>query len=261
MARLFSIAKVMAPIILSAVMIGACSTPQSIYKDENFSGKGPFEHHFDATPDVTFTAMKNVILRQGYTIEQQSGSEFAFVASKQRQKDNVNAVLTISAVASNDGGNGTNGWMAVQEADFVMSERKDTSSVSLLFLTVPIPTGSTKTVNKERGETVVDPVFYTNLFGAVDKEIPEARKEMAAEQLASQKRMQDAAENKLRAETQAKAILSKEAADGMTKPVKADAANTGKASVPASAPASTQTPGNQTQPPVTGLTSHIPEGR
>ena len=57
MARLFSIAKVMAPIILSAVMIGACSTPQSIYKDENFSGKGLFEHHFDATAEIVSTAL------------------------------------------------------------------------------------------------------------------------------------------------------------------------------------------------------------
>lgn len=250
MAKFFNFTKMVAAIIFTAIVIGACSTPKSIYKDENFSSKGPFEHHFDATPDITFAAMKNVILRQGYTVEKQSDSEFAFVASKQRQKDNVNAVLTISAVASNDGENGTNGWMAVQEADFVVNERKNTSSVSLLFLSVPIPTGSTKSVNKERGETVVDPKFYANLFDAVDKEIPESRKEIVAEQLASQKRMRTAAEDRLRAETQAKTIVDKETADDMAK---AKAVNASKANISVSNSANTQTTKDQTKTPATEI--------
>ncbi|MHB1678029.1 MAG: DUF2242 domain-containing protein [Sulfuriferula sp.] len=250
MAKFFNFTKMVAAIIFTAIVLSACSTPKSIYKDENFSSKGPFEHHFDATPDITFAAMKNVILRQGYTVEKQSDSEFAFVASKQRQKDNVNAVLTISAVASNDGENGTNGWMAVQEADFVVNERKNTSSVSLLFLSVPIPTGSTKSVNKERGETVVDPKFYANLFDAVDKEIPESRKEIVAEQLASQKRMRTAAEDRLRAETQAKTIVDKETADDMAK---AKAVNASKANISVSNSANTQTTKDQTKTPATEI--------
>ncbi|MHB0989770.1 MAG: DUF2242 domain-containing protein [Burkholderiales bacterium] len=242
MVKFHTVTKITAAIVFATIMLGACSTPRSIYKDENFSTKGPFEHHFDAAPDITYAAMKNVILRQGYTLEKQSDSEYAFVASKQRQKDKVNAVLTISAVASNDGDNGTNGWMAVQEADFVVNETKNTSSVSLLFLSVPIPTGSTKSVNKERGETVMDPKFYVNLFDAVDKEIPYSRKEIAAEQLESQKRMRTAAEDKLRAETQARSIVGKEAADK----AKAETSNARKTNVPVHNSAGTQTPENQT---------------
>ncbi|MHB8848390.1 MAG: DUF2242 domain-containing protein [Burkholderiales bacterium] len=242
MVKFHTVTKITAAIVFATIMLGACSTPRSIYKDENFSTKGPFEHHFDAAPDITYAAMKNVILRQGYTLEKQSDSEYAFVASKQRQKDKVNAVLTISAVASNDGDNGTNGWMAVQEADFVVNETKNTSSVSLLFLSVPIPTGSTKSVNKERGETVMDPKFYVNLFDAVDKEIPYSRKEIAAEQLESQKRMRTAAEDKLRAETQARSIVGKEAADK----AKAETSNASKTNVPVHNSADTQTPENQT---------------
>ncbi len=237
----YSFTKKVAVIILTTIALGACSTPRSIYKDENFSTKGPFEHHFDAAPDITFAAMKNVILRQGYTLEKQSDSEYAFVASKQRQKDKVNAVLTISAVASNDGDNGTNGWMAVQEADFVVNEAKNTSSVSLLFLSVPIPTGSTKSVNKERGETVTDPKFYANLFDAVDKEIPYSRKEIAAEQLEAQKRLKAAAEDKLRAETQARSIVDKETADR----TKAGTTNASQTNAPVADAVNTQAPENQ----------------
>ena len=247
MVKFFSFTKIAAAIVFATILLGACSTPRSIYKDENFSTKGPFEHHFDAAPDITYAAMKNVILRQGYTLEKQSDSEYAFVASKQRQKDKVNAVLTISAVAANDGDNGTNGWMAVQEADFVVNETKNTSNVSLLFLSVPIPTGSTKSVNKERGETVTDPKFYANLFDAVDKEIPYSRKEIAAEQLESQKRMRTSAENKLRAETQARAVVDKETADR----AKAETTNANKTRVPIDNSANTQTPKDQTDTPVT----------
>ena len=242
----FTTIKIAAAIVSTTILLGACSTPRSIYKDESFSTKGPFEHHFDTTPDITFAAMKNVILRQGYTLEKQSDSEYAFVASKQRQKDKVNAVLTISAVASNDGDNSTNGWMAVQEADFVVNETKNTSNVSLLFLSVPIPTGSTKSVNKERGETVMDPKFYANLFDAVDKEIPYSRKEIAAEQLESQNRLRTQAEDKLRAETQARAVIDKETADR----VKAETTNVNKTNIPVDNSANTQTPKDQTVPPI-----------
>ena len=242
----FTKIKIATVIVFATILLGACSTPNSIYKDENFSTKGPFEHHFDAAPDITFVAMKNVILRQGYTLEKQSDSEYALVASKQRQKDKVNAVLTISAVAANDGDNGTNGWMAVQEADFVVNETKNTSNVSLLFLSVPIPTGSTKSVNKERGETVMDSKFYVNLFDAVDKEIPYSRKEIAAEQLESQKRLRTLAEDRLRAEAQARSVVDKETADR----VKAGTTNANKTNTPVDNSANTQTPKDQTAPAI-----------
>ena len=226
--------KAVAAISVISMGLGACSTPKAIYKDENFASKGPFEHHFGVSPEITFAAMKKVVLRQGYAVEKQSDKERAFVASKQRQKDNVNAVLTISAVSSNDGDNGTNGWMAVQEADFVVSETKQTSSVSALFFSIPIPTGSTRSVNKERGETILDHDFYENLFGAVEKEIPNSKKELVADKIESANAMRLEAEAKLRAEQQAKETLRKEV-DAENARIKAAAESESNKEIPAKA--------------------------
>ncbi|HAN56837.1 MAG TPA: hypothetical protein DCQ77_11930, partial [Betaproteobacteria bacterium] len=55
---------------LSAAL-AACSTSPPVYKEDSFVRGGAFEHHFNVPPDVTFLAMKKIVLRQGYALEQQ----------------------------------------------------------------------------------------------------------------------------------------------------------------------------------------------
>lgn len=202
--------RTLAAFIAAALLVG-CGGPRHAYKGENFSNAGPFERHLNAPPETSFAAMKKIVLRQGYTIEKQEPKDRAFVASKQFQNDAVNIMLTVSGIASGDGRNGTSAWMAAQEAQFVTSEQKHTASMGNFLLSIPVPTGSTRTVSKDRGETITDKEFYDRLFLAIESELPAAQKEIAAAAEDEDARMRAEIEKRLRAEMEIKAKLEQEA--------------------------------------------------
>jgi hypothetical protein len=164
---------------LSAAL-AACSTSPPVYKEDNFARGGAFEHRFNVPPEVTFLAMKKIVLRQGYALEQQDcQQQQSFVASRQRQQGNTNTVLTLSAVVMHDAGQGSNGWINLQESVFVTDTSKPAVSTAASANAYP-------SVRKQRGETVVDSGYYDNLFAAVERELPLAQRELEAAKAAAQ---------------------------------------------------------------------------
>ena len=155
-----------------SLTLAACSSSPPVYKEDNFLRGGAFEHRFNAPPDVTFLAMKKIVLRQGYALEQQNcQQQQGFVASRQRQQGSSNTVLTLSAVVMHDAGLGSTGWINLQESVFVTDAPKPTNGAAISVTVQP---------RKQRGETVVDSGYYDNLFAAVEREIPLAQRELEA---------------------------------------------------------------------------------
>jgi hypothetical protein len=160
------------------VTLAACSSSPPVYKEDNFLRGGAFEHRFNAPPDVTFLAMKKIVLRQGYALEQQTcQQQQSFVASRQRQQGAINTVLTLSAVVMHDAGLGSTGWINLQESVFVTDAPKPTNGAAVSGTAQP---------RKQRGETVVDGGYYDNLFAAVEREIPQVQRELAAAKTAAE---------------------------------------------------------------------------
>lgn len=198
-------------VIALVATLAACGGPKYSYKEETFDKKGPFERHFVANADIAFAAMKKVLLRQGYTMEKQESNERAFVASKQFQHDDVNTLLTISGIASSDGNLGSDTWMAAQEVQYKVNEQKHTSSVSFLLVSIPVPTGSTKSLSKDRGETIQDKEFYDKLFSAIEHELPAVKIELEAGRKEENLKMREEIERRLRTEMEVKQKLEQEA--------------------------------------------------
>lgn len=161
-----------------SLALAACSSSPPVYKEDNFLRGGAFEHRFNAPPDVTFLAMKKIVLRQGYALEQQScQQQQSFVALRQRQQGSTNTVLTLSAVVMHDAGLGSTGWVNLQESVFVTDAPKPATGTAISATVQP---------RKQRGETVVDSGYYDNLFAAVEREIPLAQRELEAAKAAAQ---------------------------------------------------------------------------
>ncbi len=227
----------------SLALLAACSGTKYAYQKEAFDTKGPFDRHFNAPKAVVYQAMKRVALRQGFAVEKDAEASNALVVSKQYQQDNLNTLLTISGIVTG-AGNTSDAWIAAQEVTLKSHETKQTTSVGFLSLSIPIPTGTTATLTKERGETVVDPVFYERMFASIEREVPNVRAQLESQKLEDDARLRSEIEQKLRIEMEIKARLEAERvakleAEQQAKLQKqaADAAAANAAPAPASVPA------------------------
>lgn len=193
----------------SIALLAACSSTKYAYQKEAFDSKGPFDRHFEAPKQAVYQAMKRVALRQGFAIEKETESSHALVLSKQYQQDNLNTLLTISGIVTG-AGNASDAWIAAQEVTLKSLETKQTTSVGFLSLSIPIPTGTTATLTKERGETVVDPAFYDRMFASIAKEVPQIQKQLESQKLEDDAKLRAEIEQKLRIEMEIKARLEAE---------------------------------------------------
>lgn len=160
------------------VTLAACSSSPPVYKEDNFLRGGAFEHRFNVPPEVTVLAMKKIVLRQGYALEQQNcQQQQSFVASRQRQQGNTNTVLTLSGMVMHDAGVGSIGWINLQESVFVTDASQPVSGTAV---------SATPQPRKQRGETVVDSGYYDHLFAAVEREIPVVQRELEAAKATAQ---------------------------------------------------------------------------
>jgi hypothetical protein len=153
--------------------------------------------------------MKRVALRQGFAVEKDAEAGNALVVSKQYQHDDLNTLLTISGIVTG-AGNSADAWIAAQEVTLKSHETKQTTSVGFIGLSIPIPTGTTASLTKERGETVVDPVFYERMFASIEKEVPNVRAQLENQKLEDDARLRAEIEQKLRIEMEIKAQLEAE---------------------------------------------------
>ena len=198
-------------VLASLTLLAACSGTKYAYQKEAFDAKGPFDRHFDAPKQAVYQAMKRVALRQGFAIEKDAESSNALVVSKQYQQDNLNTLLTISGIVTG-AGNSSDAWIAAQEVTLKSHETKQTTSVGFIGLSIPIPTGTTASLTKERGETVVDPVFYERMFASIAKEVPLVQQQLASQKQEDDARLRAEIEQKLRIEMEIKARLEAERA-------------------------------------------------
>lgn len=207
--RHFSSARMLVLVCIAG--LSACAGPKYAFQKENFEAKGPFDHHFNASKQVVYQAMKRVALRQGFAIERDSEPDSAIVVSKQYQEGNLNTLLTLSGLVMG-GGKTADAWIAAQEVALKSNEARQTASVGLgLGLSIPIPTGTTTTLTKERGETVMDKVFYEKIYAAIDREIPLVSEQLATSSIEDDSRLRAEIEKKLRIEMEVRAKLEKEA--------------------------------------------------
>lgn len=229
----------------SLALLAACSGTKYAYQKEAFDTKGPFDRHFNAPKAVVYQAMKRVALRQGFAVEKDVEANYALVVSKQYQQDNLNTLLTISGIVTG-AGNTADAWVAAQEVTLKSHETKQTTSVGFLSLSIPIPTGTTATLTKERGETVVDPVFYERMFASIEKEVPNVRTQLENQKQEDDARLRSEIEQKLRIEMEIKARLEAERAakleaeqQAKLQKQAADAAAANPAPAPVATPAAT----------------------
>lgn len=99
-----------------------------------------------------------------------------------------------------------------KEVTLKSHETKQTTSVGFLSLSIPIPTGTTASLTKERGETVVDPAFYERMFASIAKEVPLVQKQLDSQKQEDDTRLRAEIEQKLRIEMEIKARLEAEQA-------------------------------------------------
>lgn len=198
-------------VLASLALLAACSGTKYAYQREVFDAKGPFDRHFDASKQAVYQAMKRVALRQGFAVEKDAEASYALVVSKQYQQDNLNTLLTISGIVTG-AGNTSDAWVAAQEVTLKSHETKQTTSVGFLSLSIPIPTGTTASLTKERGETVVDPAFYERMFASIAKEVPLVQKQLDSQKQEDDTRLRAEIEQKLRIEMEIKARLEAEQA-------------------------------------------------
>ncbi|PZP64455.1 MAG: hypothetical protein DI596_01920 [Azospira oryzae] len=198
-------------VLLAAVALTACGGPRYAYKQETFETAGPFERRFFTAPDTVYAAVRRVVLRQGYMLEREEAQGRAFVASKQFQDDDTNTLITLSTVVSGSSANAA-AWIAGQEVQFKIKKVRHTTEVKLpLFLgAVPIPTGSTQSLSKDRGETITDRDFYERIFRAVEKEIPRVEEEHRISREDEDRRLKEEIERRLRIEREVRAKLEAE---------------------------------------------------
>ena len=196
-------------VLASLTLLAACSGTKYAYQKEAFDAKGPFDHHFNAPKAAVYQAMKRVALRQGFAVEKDAEAGNALVVSKQYQHDDLNTLLTISGIVTG-AGNSADAWIAAQEVTLKSHETKQTTSVGFIGLSIPIPTGTTASLTKERGETVVDPVFYERMFASIEKEVPNVRAQLENQKLEDDARLRAEIEQKLRIEMEIKAQLEAE---------------------------------------------------
>lgn len=197
-------------IVAGAAVLSACAGPQRAFQQENFDAKGPFDRHFNAPKQVVFESMKRVALRQGFAVEQKNNTEYTLVVSKQYQEDERNTLLTISGLVTG-GEKSSDAWIAAQETTQKTNVATQTASIGLgLGLSVPVPTGKVSTLIKERGETIMDKMFYDKIYSAIEKEIPVVQSQLKTESHEDDSRMRSEIEKKLRIEMEVRAKLEKE---------------------------------------------------
>jgi Uncharacterized protein conserved in bacteria (DUF2242) len=193
-----------------AMVLSGCSGPKYAFQHENFDINGPFDHHFSASKQVAYESMKRVALRQGFSVEQKNNDECTMIVSKQYQEDERNTLLTISGLVTG-GDTYADAWIAAQEITLKSNTATQTASIGLgLGLSLPIPTGKVATLTKERGETVLDKVFYDKIFTAIEKEIPLVQQQMKTTSAEDDSRLRSDIEKKLRIEMEIREKLEKE---------------------------------------------------
>ncbi|MDH0341997.1 DUF2242 domain-containing protein [Chromobacterium haemolyticum] len=210
-AKFSALSKVL--VIASVAFLSACAGPKYAFQQESFDAKqGPFDHHFNASKAVVYESLKRVALRQGFAVEHKSASDYTLVVSKQYQNGERNTLLTISGLVT--GGNaGADAWIAAQEVTLKSHESTQTASVGLLLgVSIPVPTGTVATLTKERGETVMDKQFYSKIYAAIEKEIPDVQAQIEVTNTEDDTRLRAEIEKKLRIEMEIRAKLEKEAA-------------------------------------------------
>lgn len=208
-----SIVKKIALAAACVTLLSACAGQKYAFQQENFDAKGPFDRHFNAPKQVVFESMKRVALRQGFAVEQKNNTEHTLVVSKQYQEDERNTLLTISGLVTG-GEKASDAWIAAQETTQKTNVATQTASIGLgLGLSVPVPTGKVSTLIKERGETIMDKMFYDKLYMAIEKEIPVVQSQLKTESHEDDSRMRSEIEKKLRIEMEIRAKLEKETQD------------------------------------------------